>query len=89
MVPQDVNGKDVVVGSMVKVLSIDEALLKALPRDEVQDVKSMIGEIFEVYEINGQFASVEKWWDRGEGRSESHSIALANYEMELVVGASS
>jgi hypothetical protein len=88
-VPQDVNGKDVVVGSKVKVLSIDEALLKALPSDELVDVKSMVGEVFEVYETNDQYASVEKWWNRGEGRTESHSIALAKHEMELVVDARS
>ncbi len=87
--PQDVNGKDVVVGSKVKVLSIDEALLKSLSSEELADVKSMVGEVFEVYEINGQYASVEKWWKRGEGRSESHSIALAKHEMELVVHAGS
>ena len=68
---------------------IDEALLKALPSDEIADVKSMVGEVFEVYETNGQYASVEKWWNRGEGRTESHSIALAKHEMELVVDAGS
>ena len=87
--PKDVNGKDVVAGSKVKVLSIDEALLKALPSDEIADVKSMVGEVFEVYETNGQYASVEKWWNRGEGRTESHSIALTKHEMELVVDAGS
>ncbi|MEW7987351.1 MAG: hypothetical protein ACH255_19895 [Candidatus Thiodiazotropha sp.] len=87
--PQDVNGKDVVVGSKVRVLSIDESLLKALTREEIADVKSMVGEVFEVYEINDQYASIEKWWNRGEGRSESHSIALAKHEMELVVHAGS
>ena len=87
--PRDVNGKDVFVGSKVKVLSIDEALLQALPSEEIADVKSMIGEVFEVYEVNDQYASVEKWWNRGEGRSESHSIALAEHEMELVAHASS
>ena len=68
---------------------IDEALLKALPSDEIADVKSMVGEVFEVYETNGQYASVEKWWNRGEGHTESHSIALAKHEMELVVDAGS
>ena len=87
--PQDINGKDVVDGSKVKVLSIDEALLKSLSSNEISDVKSMVGEVFEVYETNGQYASVEKWWDRGEGRSGSNSIALAKHEMELVVNAGS
>ncbi|MES9969567.1 MAG: hypothetical protein ABW092_06000 [Candidatus Thiodiazotropha sp.] len=89
MVPQDINGKDVVVGSKVKVLSIDKGILQSLPIVEVADVKSMVGEVFEVYEINGEYASVEKWWNRGQGRSESHSIALARHEMELVDGGSS
>ena len=89
MVPKDINGEDVFVGSKVKVLSIDKGLLSTIPKDEIADVMSMVGEIFEVYEVSGEYASVEKWWSRGDGCSESHSIALAKHEMELMDNGSS
>jgi hypothetical protein len=60
--------------------------LESLPHDEIEDVRSMIGEVFEVYEID-EYGSpwVEKSWHFPEDdKYKSHSIALDSNEMELV-----
>ena len=45
----------------------------------------MIGEILEVYEIDDYGSPwVKKWWCLPEGKSFSHSLALASSEMEVV-----
>jgi hypothetical protein len=57
-----------------------------LSSDEKQDVMSMVGEVFEVEEINEYgHAVVEKWWhNEPEGTSRSHTIYLEPHEMELI-----
>ena len=42
----------------------------------------MIGEVFEVYEIDGRVAWVEKVWRTSDGE-DSHALALAPDKMEL------
>jgi len=85
--PLDKNGHEVKVGSLVKVLKIDPKVTEFLSDDEAKDVNSMLNEIFEVYEIDEHGGAwVEKWWDRGEGQTESHSLSLSSSEMELVNG---
>ncbi len=81
----DFNGAQIFVGAKVKVLFIDQSIMNGLPPSEVNDINSMLGEIFEVYEIDeyGQ-AWVEKWWHLGEGKSYSHSLGLSSTELELV-----
>ena len=81
----DVNGKEVLVGSKVKVLYIDLIIWKYLPSEEQIDLQSMIGDICDVYEVSDQFASVEKWWDDGDGKSHCHCISLLPTEIELVI----
>ncbi|GAB5415591.1 MAG: hypothetical protein Cons2KO_31940 [Congregibacter sp.] len=82
--PKDRNGKEVSVGSRVKVVEIDPEFLDTLPEDEKRDVASMLNEVFEVYDIDeyGQ-AWVEKWWHISEDESMSHSVALSSSEMEV------
>ncbi len=81
----DRNGKEVKVGSKVHVVEIHPTFIESLPEDEKSDVCSMVNEVFEVYEIDEyNQAWVEKWWDRGKGKSESHSLALSSADMELV-----
>lgn len=83
--PVDKNGNEVKVGSLVRVLKIDQSLIAVLPDEEVDDVKSMLNDVLEVYEIDEyDGAWVEKWWDRGEGKTGSHSLSLSSLEMELV-----
>jgi hypothetical protein len=57
-----------------------------LPPDEKQDVLSMIGEAFEVEEIDEySHPWVRKSWpNEEEGKCHSHSIALESQEMVLV-----
>jgi hypothetical protein len=54
------------------------------PEDHAQ-ISEMIGEEFEVEEIDeGGQAWVTKWWDIGDGEKDAHGIGLAASEMELV-----
>jgi len=84
--PKDKYGRSVVIGSRVRVLELSSNFLASLPPDEIEDVRSMIGEVFEVYEID-EYGSpwVEKIWNYPDNdQCSSHSLALATDEMELV-----
>jgi hypothetical protein len=85
-VPRDRKGREVVVGAMVRLVELSESFLNSLPKNEVEDVRTMIGEVFEVTEI-GKYGSpwVGKGWTSAEGdRYYGHSIALSSSEMEVV-----
>jgi hypothetical protein len=84
--PKDKNGREVRVGTRVRVLSLSESFLNSLPADEIEDVKSMIGEVFEVYEVDKYGAPwVGKGWHDAEaGDYRGHSVALDPSEMEVV-----
>ncbi|MCB1681993.1 MAG: hypothetical protein KDI65_08665 [Alphaproteobacteria bacterium] len=83
--PKDRNGKTLKVGSKVKVIKLDENLFLNLPADEIENLKSMIGEVFEIKELEGQRGGwIEKWWYFSDGRSMGHEISLAGHELELV-----
>jgi len=82
----DIGNKTVKEGDSVRVLSIDQTVIEKLSNEEKQDVNSMLGEIFEVEEIDEYGSAwVTKWWDRGEGEKESHSLGLSPNEMELEI----
>ncbi len=72
------------VGDRVRLLTLTGNWLDELPDDEIDDVRSMIGEVFEIEEIDeyGQ-PWIRKSWPEA-GRCHSHSIALESYEMERV-----
>jgi len=84
--PQDCNGRPVTVGARVRLLGLSGQWLDELPSDDKQDVLSMIGEVFEVEEIDEYgYPWVRKSWpNEEEGTCNSHSIALESQEMELV-----
>jgi len=84
--PIDRNGVTVQVGSRVRVLSLAGDWYQRLPADERVLVDSMIGEIFEVEEIDqyGQPWVCKRWPDEDAGTCQSHSIALEPTEMLLV-----
>ena len=86
--PTDRNGNSVSVGTRVRLLSLSGQWLSNLPADEKQRVLSMIGEVFEVEEIDEYgYPWVRKSWpNETQDRCQSHSIALKAHEMELVVG---
>lgn len=77
-------GSLVSVGTLVRVLTIDPEVFSHLTKRGAARVRSMLGETFPVYEVDrwGR-AWVEKWWQEGEGRAASHSVALAPDEMEI------
>ena len=86
--PRDKNGNIVQVGARVRLLCLSGNWLDELPTDEKADVLSMIGEVFEVEEIDeyGHPWIRKSWPNEAEGECHSHSIALESHEMELVDG---
>lgn len=86
---RDRNGNLITVGSHVRVLSISPVDPSVAP-DEVERIQSMLGQVFEVYEIDSYGrAWVEKWWQLGPEQSISHSLALEGKEIELSASAAS
>ena len=83
---RDRAGNIVSVGTRVRLLSLSGQWLEELPTEEKQDVLSMIGEVFEVEEIDeyGHPWVRKSWPNEDEGKCHSHSIALEPHEMELV-----
>lgn len=84
--PQDCNGRPVKVGARVRLVSLSGKWLDELPPDEKRDVLLMIGEVFEVEEIDehGHPWIRKSWPNEEEGKCHSHSIALESQEMKLV-----
>ena len=83
--PVDCNNQPVTRGDKVRLLKVPNWLLEKVSNDEAENLKSMIGEVFIVDEID-EYGGVwvEKLWKKGKGIVESHSLSLASGEMELV-----
>ena len=84
---KDKNGATVKLGSKVRVLHIRSSVVARLSPEEIIDVRSMCGEIFEVYEVDEWGSAwVKKCWtqEKEKGMTSSHSLALTPDEMELV-----
>ena len=73
------------VGCRVRVVTIPESVVRPLSPDDRADLLSMLGEAFEVDEIDewGQ-AWVRKHWPAWDGGHRYHSLGLASHEMERV-----
>jgi hypothetical protein len=86
---KDKHGNTVSAGTRVRLVSLAGQWLEDLPGDEKPAVLSMIGEIFEVEEIDeyGQAWVRKSWFDSESGICNSHSIGLAAHEMEVVNAA--
>ena len=84
--PVDRNGKPVRLGARVRLVSLSGQWLNDLPDDEKPYVMSMIGEIFEVQDIDkdGRPWVSKSWPDDEEGSCFGHTIALDPHEMELI-----
>lgn len=79
--PKDIHGRCVRLGARLRVLRISPWLLARLDAQEKRRVRSMVGQVFAVDEIDEWGRPwVVKWfpWDT------CHSIALDASEMELV-----
>jgi hypothetical protein len=85
-VPQDINGRPVDIGDKVRILSLSGQWLDDLPSEEKSDVLSMVGEVFEIEEIDQYgYPWVRKSWpNETNDKCHSHSVALEPHEMELV-----
>ncbi len=84
---KDKNGNVVRAGMRVRLLSLSGNWFEEIPPDEKSAVLSMIGEVFEVEEIDEYgHPWICKWWPGpSEQTSRSHSVALESHEIELVV----
>ncbi len=81
----DCNGVPVEVGSKVKVISVPDTLLNKIPENEVANLKSMIGKVFTVYEIDEWGGVwVEKWFGGDSDVPNYHSLSLDSNEMEVI-----
>jgi hypothetical protein len=85
---RDRKGATVIIGSVVRVLSIPDAVLQPLDEAEHARVFSMRGESFAVYDIDPYGGAwVEKWWHESESKAISHSLGLASSDIELLSDA--
>ena len=81
----DRNGHQVTVGTRVRIVAIHPSVTRDLPTDECEDLASMLGEVFDVHEIDEYGSAwVEKLWRESDGSSRSHSLGLDPHEMEVV-----
>jgi hypothetical protein len=88
MTPETIDSKGsfVKIGTRVRVLALPPAPA-GLKKQELEHFNAMLGEVFEVLEIDeyGR-AWVEKTWDAGSGKKSAHRLALRVNEMERVEG---
>lgn len=81
---KDRNGRTVRLGSRVRIVHLSQEFLNSLPEDERPLVLEMLGNIFEVDEIDSHGSAwVTKCWDRRDGTYDAHGIGLSCSEMEL------
>jgi hypothetical protein len=79
----DRKGQPVTVGTGVRVLEIAAFLKRDLPAEAAHELATMVGEVFEIYEIDEHGAAwVEKVWNDPDG-ARSRSLALESHEMQV------
>jgi hypothetical protein len=81
-------GDEVVVGMRVRLIRLSESLLRDLPKEEVADLQSMVGAIFEITEIDqyGKPWIGKGWSSPEESAYKGHSLALEPDDFEIVNG---
>lgn len=73
----DQHGEVVRIGDIVRIVALRMELFDFLEPNEIEDIRSMIGEAFLVEEISASgLVTVTKGFDRGPGRQESHTLSL-------------
>ncbi len=84
--PVDCNGAAVTVGSHVRIIGLAGAWLESLPDDERNEVRSMVGEEFEVEEIDQYGCPIvsKDWPPEPDGTITAHSVALEPHEFILI-----
>ena len=80
----DTNGRTVRIGSLVKIVDLQMELFDFLEPNEIEDIRSMIGETFPVEDISSTgLVTVTKCFNRGPGQHESHTLSLLQGQFEL------
>lgn len=82
--PLDRSDRPVEIGDWVRILHIDPAAFEHLPPKDAADLASMLGDTLQVYRTGENTVSVEKFWCRGKGRVESHSLSILARDVERV-----
>jgi len=73
----DKHGEEVRIGDLVRIVALQMELFDCLEPNEIEDIRSMIGETFPVEEISASgLAAVTKGFDRGRGLQETHTLSL-------------
>ena len=71
---------------MVRIVDLDLGQFEYLEPSKLEDIRSMIGGVFEVEEIySSGYVRVTKWFDHGQSRSESHTLSLPPKQVVLFV----
>ena len=81
----DRNGEEVKRGDHVRLLHIRPSVLKRLAGSERSDVSSMLNQVLEVFDVyDDGLVWVSLSWQREDGTTEFHSIAVDPDAIELV-----
>ncbi len=84
----DKEGRRVEVGDTIRVLDVDERILAPLPEDEVNELRSFIGEVFTIIHINtDDSVLVEKQWKLNGGEIMGHGLAVFPDQFEVYPNA--
>ncbi len=83
---KDKHGRIVTVGSKIRVLELSGHFLEPLPADEMAEIRSMIGQVFHVCDIDEQGCAwiAKDWYYPDAGHIVEHTLGLAPHEMEVV-----
>ena len=81
----DKHGIRVIPGSQIRVLALDEEIIRFLPEDEVQELKSFIDGVFTILHVNSDGSVlVEKEWREGDVIM-GHGLAVFPGQFETYV----
>ena len=82
---KDCFGRKVRTGDRIRIIGFSKKFMDTLPPEEHDQVSEMIGNVFDVEEIDeASQAWVTMWWNSVDGEIDAHGIGLAPSEMELV-----
>ncbi len=82
----DIHSRQAFIGSTIKLLKIEEAIFNGLPNDEIDSINSMLNGAFKIENIDFEgYAWIEKWWQKEDGSSYSHSIRLSSGSCEILL----
>jgi hypothetical protein len=82
---KDCFGRIVRIGDRIRIVGFSKQFMDSLLPGDHDQISEMIGNLFEVEEIDeaGQ-AWVTMWWNSEDAEMDGHGIGLAPSEMELL-----